>query len=75
MAAFFSQALCNIEGYTPVKCCPGSVMERIIEVLPEIVVLSAIVRWPAKLAAPPIMQKFPILVLPEMAAQPATTQH
>ncbi|MNT45616.1 hypothetical protein D3C72_1822120 [compost metagenome] len=73
MAALRSHSPCGRNGKTLVKWPPGLVMDLVIEVPPDTVVRSAMVRWPAKLAAPPITQKRPMRVLPDTAAQPAMT--
>ncbi len=45
----------GMNGKTLVKW-PGLGMDLVIDVPPETVTRSAMVRWPAKLAAPPMMQ-------------------
>src|SRR5437762_7042259 len=72
VAAFFSQAELSSMGNTPVYC-PGLRIDRVAADPIETITWSASVIWPRIIAAPPIWQCAPIVVLPATAEQPAIT--
>ncbi len=55
----------------PLEYTPGCVIEWLTIEKPVMMTSSAMLRWPAMPTPPPIMQRLPMTVLPEMPVQAA----